>query len=174
MSDLNFYSIDFDYVEYLQKAEASVRGRSRVPNMNYGSNRMQKFTCGIVLQVNGFDYYVPVSSYKIQQPDNFLIQEKNGRVTSSLRFNYMFPVPASMVAPVSIDGIPDQRYKALVAQELRYCIKNQDEIRKRAERTYRRVSLGFNRGLVENSCDFALLEAACTVYGQQVETAAPV
>jgi hypothetical protein len=85
---LNFYTVEADYVQHLQKAEQDKRGFSRVPNMVYSEKYKQKFLCGIVLQVNDVDYYVPVTSYKQQKPDNFLIVADNGKVVSSLRFNY--------------------------------------------------------------------------------------
>lgn len=97
MENLNFYTVPLDYVEYLQKAELHKRGFTRVPNLEYGKERNQKFLCGIVLRINEMDYYVPVSSYKIQKADNFLICEKDGHAVSSLRFNYMFPVPRNLV-----------------------------------------------------------------------------
>ena len=129
--------------------------------MDYGTARKQKFLCGIVLKINGVDYYVPVSSYKIKRPDNFLIYADSGTVVSSLRFNYMFPVPDDAVTRRIIDAEQDVKYRALLSQELRYCIKNQDEIRRLAERTYKRVLLGKDPGLVINSCDFKLLELKC-------------
>ena len=122
MEKLNFYTVDLAYVNYLKKAEQDKRGFSRVPNMEYGNFRKPKFLCGIVLQVNNIDYYVPVTSYTQQKPDNFLIKADNGKVTSSLRFNYMFPIPKELVAERTIVGEPDRAYRALLAQELRYCI----------------------------------------------------
>ena len=95
MDKLNFFTADFDYVSYLQEAEKKSRGFSRVPHMEYTIGHKQKFLCGVVLQVNGFDYYVPVTSFKQQKPDNFLIAADNGQVVSSLRFNYMFPFQRS-------------------------------------------------------------------------------
>lgn len=142
--------------------------------MDYSSERKSKFACGIVLQVNGFDYYVPVTSYKRQQPDNFLIYAANGKVTSSLRFNYMFPVPKELVQEYRIDDLEDSRYKALVSQELRYCLRNEDTIRKLAERTYRRVRIGKSPALVENSCDFSLLEMSCQKYERIFQLDTPV
>ena len=89
MEKLNFYTVDLDYVQHLQKAEQEKRGFSRVPNMSYSDKYKQKFLCGIVLQVNDVDYYVPLTSYKQKKPDNFLITADSGQVVSSLRFNYM-------------------------------------------------------------------------------------
>lgn len=160
MQKLNFYTISLDYVSYLKKEEESRRGFSRVPNMDYGDKRKPKFLCGIVLQVNGMDYYVPVSSYKQKKPDNFLIEDRNGRILASLRFNYMFPIPKGLAIERIISKEPDLAYRALLSQELRFCIKNQEQIQKLAARTYRRVILGKDPGLVKNSCDFVFLEEA--------------
>ena len=164
MDKLNFYTADTNYVKYLQKVEQEKRGFSRVPNMVYGEKYKQKFLCGIVLQVNNMDYYVPVTSYKQQKSDNFLIAADNGQIVSSLRFNYMFPIPKELVAVRVIANESDRAYRALLAQELRYCIKNQDTIKHLAERTYKRVLLGKDPGLVANSCDFRLLEQKCREY----------
>ena len=160
MQKLNFYTVSLDYVSYLKKEEESRRGFSRVPNMDYGDKRKPKFLCGIVLQVNGMDYYVPVSSYKQKKPDNFLIEDRNGRILASLRFNYMFPIPKGLAIERIISKEPDLAYRALLSQELRFCIKNQEQIQKLAARTYRRVILGKDPGLVKNSCDFVFLEEA--------------
>jgi len=164
MDKLNFYTVDTDYVLYLQKAEKDKRGFSRVPNMAYSDKHKQKFLCGIVLQVNDVDYYVPMTSYKQQKPDNFLIIADNGHIVSSLRFNYMFPIPKKLVTVRVIVEEQDLAYRALLAQELRYCIKNQSVIQNFAERTYKRVLLGKDIGLVVNSCDFLLLEQKCAEY----------
>jgi hypothetical protein len=117
MDKLNFYTIDLSYVNFLKKAEYDKRGFSCVPDMEYVDKRKPKFLCGIVLQVNNTDYYVPVTSYKQQKPDNFLIKADNGQVVSSLRFNYMFPIPKGLTSVRSISGEPDRAYRALLAQE---------------------------------------------------------
>lgn len=111
-----------------------------------------------MLQINEANYYVPVTSFKLKRSDNFLIIADSGDVVSSLRFNYMFPIPDGVIHERIINSEPDIKYRALLSQELRYCIKNQDTIRKYASRTYKRVLLGKDPGLLHNSCDFALLE----------------
>lgn len=93
MSSLSFFDVNKDYVEYLQQIEIDNRGFTRVPDMEYSGR--QKFLCGVVLTVNNFKYYVPVSSYKTKQSENILIVIDNDRynkIKGSLRFNYMFPV----------------------------------------------------------------------------------
>jgi len=158
---LDFYIADMKYVKYLQDAEMDKRGFSRVPNMAYSEKYKPKFLCGIVLLVNKVDYYVPVTSYKQQKPDNFLIVADNGQEVSSLRFNYMFPIPKEMISVRVIADEPDLAYRSLLAQELRYCINKQETIHRLAERTYKRVLLGKDLGLVVNSCDFLFLERKC-------------
>lgn len=167
MDKLNFYTVDLKYVEFLQNAEKEKRGFSRIPNMDYGNQRKPKFLCGVVLRIGDIRYYVPVTSYKQQKPDNFLITAANGQVVSSLRFNYMFPVPDGLLQERSIAREPDIAYRALLSQELRCCIKNQEKIQYLAERTYKRVLLGKNPGLAANSCDFQLLEQAYLTYVRQ-------
>lgn len=167
MNNLDFYTVPNNYITYLQGEEIAKRGFTRIPNINYGKERKSKFLCGIVLEVNAVNYFVPVSSYKQKKPDNFLIFDKNGNIVSSLRFNYMFPIPLNIVKQRRIDTEPDLKYKALLSQELQYCINNQDTIRTLASRTHKRVLLGKNKGLVHNSCDFQLLEQKCKEYSQE-------
>ena len=159
METLNFFTVDPAYVQFLKAAEAEERGFARVPNMEDNRYGKAKFLLGVVLTVNGTDYYVPVTSFKTQQKDNFLIRVDNGAITSSLRFNYMFPIPREMVSVRVISTEPDRAYRAFLAQELRYCIKHRDEIQHYAERTYKRVLLGKDPGLLANSCAFRFLEA---------------
>ncbi|MDR0196796.1 MAG: type III toxin-antitoxin system ToxN/AbiQ family toxin [Oscillospiraceae bacterium] len=165
MKKLKFYIVNNDYVKYLQKSELDKRGFTRVPNNDYEKNsRKPKFFCGVVLSVDGKDYYVPVSSYKTQKPDNFLIYSDNGEATSSLRFNYMFPIPKESVVVRNIPNERNEAYKRLLLQELEYCVNNQSVIHKLAERTYNRVLLGKDLGLVANACDFKFLEEMCVEY----------
>ena len=53
-----------------------------MPNTEDNRYGKTKFLLGVVLAVNGTDYYVPVTSFKAQQKDNFLIRVDNGAITS--------------------------------------------------------------------------------------------
>ena len=64
--NLFFYDVDIDYVRYLKEAEKAKRGFTRVPDVEYGNER--KMVCGVVLEMNGYKYYVPISSYKKKYP----------------------------------------------------------------------------------------------------------
>lgn len=174
MEKLNFFTVDTAYVQFLKTAEIIERGFTRVPNMEDHRYGKAKFLLGVVLAVDGTDYYVPVTSYKIQKKDNFLIRVDNGAVTSSLRFNYMFPIPKKMVSVRVISTETDRAYRAFLAQELRWCIKHQEEIQRLAERTYKRVLLGKDPGLLANSCAFRFLEGKCREWIAEHSLEAPV
>ena len=167
MDKLKFFIVPNSYINYLQKWETKTRGFSRVPNLNYGNDRKQKFVCGVVLNINNINYFAPITSYKAQKADNFLIFNSNGnKVLSSIRFNYMFPVPKEIISLYRFETITDIKYRMLVYQEYRYCLSHQDDIRKLAYRTYKKVLLGKDKGLVHNSCDFQLLEQKCIEYSK--------
>ena len=51
---IQFFDVDDKYTTYLQSIDR------QVPNIKYTSNN--KFVCGIVLQINVFDYVAPISS----------------------------------------------------------------------------------------------------------------
>lgn len=162
---LNFYDVDKDYVKWLQNKEKEARGFSCVPNMEY-SNRQPKFVCGIVKIINGFKYYVPVSSYNIQKSENILIKisDKQKPIAGSLRFNFMFPVPDEKIAVRKINDIKDNSYKQLIFKEFNFIQNNTKVILLKADNTYSSVINRTSQQLIKNSCDFKLLETKCIEY----------
>ncbi len=118
---------------------------------------------GVILTINGFKYYAPVTHYKKQKPNNILIDIKSdykNPVKGSVRLNYMFPVLDRYITQVDIGKIIDEKQRRLVHKELRFCIENEDNIYQTALRTYLEVILGTNQELTDNSVDFKLLENA--------------
>lgn len=172
MKHLLFYRIPLDYVNYLRKFETSIRGFSPIPFVDYQvQNRREKFFCGIVMQINDHQYYVPVSSKVIDKPHTFyLYGEGKRRRIAALRFDYMFPVPENLIQEFSIDAEPDRQYRGLLKKELRACRQNEGVIRECALHTYLEVLAPVrehqhnNR---EHSCNFRLLEGACDIYRQE-------
>lgn len=168
---LSFYNVDKDYIYYLQYMETKKRGFTHVPNMEY-ENKEQKFICGIVLEINGMKYYVPVSSYKKQQKDNILIniiRDAKNPVKGSLRFNYMFPAPDECITELIISKEEVKR-RNLLNKELRFVLENEERIRNKAKQTYSKVKNQVNDNIVKNSCDFKLLEKACKNYSKKLRS----
>lgn len=160
---LDFYFINDEYISFLSKTEIESRGFSRVPIFQYGEHRKQKFMIGIILKINNFNYFAPISSSCVQYKNNILIKS-NGAVVSSIRFNYMFSVPKSEIQKAIFSNVSNSSYKNLLINELNYCREKEVEIFKLAFSTYKAVLLGKNLGLVNNSCDFKLLEQKCLEY----------
>ncbi|WP_294379086.1 type III toxin-antitoxin system ToxN/AbiQ family toxin [uncultured Clostridium sp.] len=147
MGKLKFYTVDKPYLDFLQYKEKSKRGFTRVPNHDYDTN--EKFVCGVVFEINNRKYYAPMSSYTKKQNENILIEDKHGDVKSSIRFNYMFPVPDECLEYKDFNIKPDSmsedkynKYKSLLNIEYEFCVKNESKILNRAKRTYTKVTNG--------------------------------
>lgn len=162
--DLFFYDVDVDYVKYLKKAETDKRGFTRVPDIEYQNEK--KMVCGVVLEINGFKYYVPVSSYKTKQDNNILIRlddDKFNPVKGSLRFNYMFPVDDKYISKRDFSKEKPGRAEFLRRQWV-FCNTIVDDIKEMALSTYNSVIEGTDKGLVKASCAFKTLEEAAMNY----------
>lgn len=161
---LFFYDVDIDYVNYLKNKEISKRGYTKVPDIQYG--REKKMICGVVLEINGFKYYVPVSSYKIKQKNNILIvlnDDSFNKVKGSLRFNYMFPVPDELVQMRDFSKENPGRAEFLRRQWV-YCNSIASDIYDIAKKTYDDVTNNKDEALKTNACDFKILEEALVNY----------
>ncbi len=83
------------------------------------------------MQVNGLDYFVPLSSFK---PKHERMKESMDFIKvlryAVLNLNNMFPVPKTEREYVDFETVQDCKYKALLLAEYRY-IKS---IREKSER----------------------------------------
>lgn len=161
---MEFYYVNLNYANYLQAYEKKIRGFTRVPNILYKG--CSKFVFGVVLKIGQFNYYVPVSSYKIKQESNILIkiEADSEKIKGTLRFNYMFPVPDNCLTKIDIKEIKDKKYRSLVNKEFEFCMNNIFKIKKKAELVYKLVTKDKKKTLVVNSCDFKVLESAYLEY----------
>lgn len=157
---LRFYEVDGEYIKYLRET-----GDSKIPKIDYKNH--QKFFCGIVLTINNFNYFAPVSSYNKKVHTAFLIKDKDKQTNelkpiSSLRFSFMFPCPIEYLNQKDFSK-EDEQYRILLRKELAYCNKNIDKIEKLAYEVYK---LGLNETTRNrfNICDFRKLEQQCINY----------
>lgn len=157
---LKFYEVDGDYINYLREY-----GDNKVPMIDYEEHK--KFFCGIVLNINNFNYFAPVSSYNKNVKSVFLIKDKNKltrklEAISSLRFSFMFPCPKEYLT-IKDFSKEDIKYRRLLEKELHFCNVNIEKIKKKADEIYK---LGSNSNMREkyNICNFKLLEEKCMEY----------
>lgn len=167
MSKLNFYEVDTKYLEYLKNY-----GDSKVPNYDYKNT---KFYVGIILEINGFKYFAPVSSFNEKQRTNFLIKVKDRDseelvIVSSVRLSFMIPVDDTVIKRFSINNYWNFKSRSLIRKELSWCRENAEPIKKLAQKVYK---WGCNEKSYQykNCCDFKKLEIAYNNYCKQREVA---
>ncbi len=157
MGKFRFYHIHDGYVDYLHKVDNRVQ-------LNKGQRRPY---VGIVLSINGFDYYVPLESPK---PNHVNIKSSgpvfklDGGELGIMGFNNMIPVKRYNLIEFDILAEQDEKYKNLLLNQLRFCEKNKNIILSRAQATYRKALDGKNAFYRKICCDFKRLENACNRY----------
>lgn len=152
---LKFYEVDKDYIRYLKGYEG------KIPNIAYDHH--DKFICGILFTINGMNYYAPISSFTKRQRTNVLIKNGKGKVTSSIRLSFMFPVPPDKVA-VKDFAKEAPAYRRLLMEEAKYCNRHMAEIIDKAQYIYEAVTEKHNQMMCENCCDFKTLEKAYAIF----------
>ena len=164
--DINFYYVKDDYIAFLKKAEKDARSFTCVPNTQYRSRN--KFMFGACFESEGMLYFVPVS-HQIKHGDNNIIMKtktKKGKsfALGTLRFAYMIPVPRKCLITLDIKGITDYGQKRRINDELAFCRRRIDTIKKQAVKTYISISASKSERIKKNSCDFAVLQEAYIKY----------
>ncbi len=167
--EINFYYIKNEYIDYLKRVEIEARGFTCVPNTQYSSRN--KFLFGACFESNGINYFVPVS-HQIKQGDNNIVittkpKKRKSVKLGSLRFAYMIPVPNNCLVLLNIKKIPEYEQKRRINDELAFCRRSIDKIKKQAVKTYDSITSSTNKKLLNNSCDFKLLEEAYITYCQE-------
>ena len=160
MENIRFYEVNGDYVNYLAPYAPYL-----FHNRQSGQVNERKYI-GIVMQVNGMDYFAPLSSFK----------QKHTRMKEGLDFikvqsyavinlNNMFPVPSSEYTYVDFAAVQDPKYRSLLLAEYRFIKSIQEKIRKNAAALYKhKLANKENTPLARRCNDFRLLEALCTDY----------
>ena len=157
MDHLKLYEVDADYISFLS---------SRIPllfhNKKAEETHNRKYI-GIVLSVNGFNYFAPLSSFKekhLHMPDTIDFIKIGRRAVINL--NCMLPVPVEKLFYVDINAVPDYKYRSLFQIEYRFIRKNQERIRKNANEIYKQKKLHPETKLAKRCNDFTELEKLIT------------
>lgn len=162
---LKFYYVDEGYANFLRK-----NYDPRVPNITNEDYTNKKFFIGVVMKINGFNYFAPVSSYNKENNLTFNIKNNDGDIVASIRPNYMFPLMKDTYKLIPINKLNSKYYKYFVQYELRYCNKHRAEICALAEETYKKRIMFDYRSSKERKmyetmcCNFARLEQGAKAY----------
>lgn len=122
--------------------------------------RNERIYIGIVLIVNGMNYFAPLSSFKTkhEKMKNGLDFIKIGDY-AVINLNNMFPVPNGEYTYVDIPMVKDSQYRKLLMSEYRIIRKLQDKIMKNAAEVYKhKIKKGNTTALAKRCNDFSLLE----------------
>ncbi|MCI8486340.1 MAG: type III toxin-antitoxin system ToxN/AbiQ family toxin, partial [Clostridia bacterium] len=158
------YSISDNYIKYLRKFDDKI-----YDNKEEIRTHERKYL-GIVLTVNEFNYYIPMSSPKksdyldfdkkiIRNDTKTIIRiHDNNRLYGTLRISNMIPVPITELEPYIISNEDDLKYREVILGELRYINNNSDRIVKYVKTVYNQKIRDIDVGYIKNTVDFKLLE----------------
>jgi protein AbiQ len=161
---LNLYSVSDKYIKYLRQFEDKI-----YDNKEEIRTHERKYL-GIVLTVNGFNYYIPMSSPKksdyidyekkiIRTDTKTIIRiSEGGRLYGTLRISNMIPVPITELEPYILSDENDLKYREVILGELRYINNNSNKIMKYAKTVYKQKIKNIDIGYIKNTVDFKLLE----------------
>ncbi len=160
MDNIKIYEVDAKYINYLSQFAPHL-----FLNKQAGQQNERKYI-GVVLSVNGMDYFAPLSSFKPKHntmKDGIdFIKIKNYAV---INLNNMFPIAPNTYSYVDISTVKNEKYKELLRAEYRYIKSIQERIRKNALTLYKLWLKDGNKTALGKRCNnFILLEDACKKY----------
>ena len=79
----------------------------------------------------------------------------------------MIPVPKRCLVLLEIKNIPEYEQKRRINDELAFCRRNIDKIKRQAQKTFEAITSSKNDKLLRNSCDFSILQNAYISYCQE-------
>ena len=161
---LNLYSVSDKYIKYLRQFDDKI-----YDNKEEIRTHERKYL-GVVLTVNEFNYYIPMSSPKksdyidfykkiIRKDTKTIIRIHEGnRLYGTLRISNMIPVPITELEPYITLNETDSKYKEVILGELRFINNNTSKIIKYAKTVYNQKIKNMDIGYIKNTVDFKLLE----------------
>lgn len=169
----NFVAITDEYISYLQKYEPHVMSNKQ------NERTYHRKYIGIIEELGGFKYFVPLSSpkshdytsdKKIKKDFLTTIYVKDSKnLFATLRFNNMIPVPESEIINFDLNDEGDLKYKLIVFNELYFIRQNGAKIEKTAKNLYKakknqKNEPEFKQKLLDVTLDFEKLEILCKKY----------
>lgn len=173
--EYRFSIISDRYIDFLHKKEPKVMLNKEFPERTYHRKYL-----GLIQEINGYKYFIPLSSPKPKDYDSKTGKIKQDNLVTiyirhdqklygTLRFNNMIPVPDSEVIAYDLNDEGDLKYKMIVLNELYFVRSNQDKIEKKALQLYKDKTEGLDKSngkqkLLDITLDFNKLENYCDEY----------
>ena len=168
-----FVAVTDNYISYLRKKEP------RVMSNKQNERTYHRKYIGIIEKLNGFNYFVPLSSPKpkdytkngtIKKDSLTTIYIKDSKnLFATLKFNNMIPVPESEIINFDLNDEGDLKYKLIVFNELYYVRNHEEKIEKTAKNLYsakknQQNEPAYKQPILNVTLDFSLLENLCLQY----------
>ena len=173
MEKLKLYTVDIDYIEYLKQFDRQVmfaKGDEYVTSRKY---------LGVVLKINGFQYFAPLSSpkesdYFYKNGKRFIrknvipivrLIDSKGTLLGKVKLSNMIPVPEECLQLYDVYNESDEKYRELVRDEIISIRKCRDRILKNAEILYKQRIRNYDGiAYLNSTVDFAKVEKHCKAY----------
>ena len=165
MTILQWYIVNKEYINYLKTFD------NKIENIDYQDNL--KPYIGIIININTFNYYVPISSpkkkhYKMKEGIDFIKIKYKDSVLGVLNLNNMIPILDKYVKRLEYKKIEQYRsfktedekrsYIALLNTELKIINSKCEKIKKNATKLYQEKINNPNSKVSKRCCDFKFLE----------------
>lgn len=170
---MKLYSVSDKYIKYLRTFDSKVYDNKET------SRKTSRKYLGVVLNINGLNYYLPMSSPKRSDYINNNIRKSiipiiriisNDETTNfqmlkgTLRLSNMIPVPKNELILYEPKYEKNKNYKILIEKQLEFINKNKHLIKKFALIIYNQKVKNYNVLYLQNVVDFKLLEQKCLEY----------
>jgi protein AbiQ len=169
---MKLYYVNSDYVQALYGADNRVMYNKQ---QGIGSRPY----IGIVLLIDGHEYYAPLTSPKpkhMEMKSNIDFIKIAGGEYGLINLNNMIPVMTGQISPINITrltGSPDsgdRKYGELLKNQTFWCNDNADAITSKASYLYETITSGKgNDKLKARCCDYKRLEAEMVKYIDEIE-----
>lgn len=162
--DLNLYCVSDRYIEYLRKFDYRIYDNKRKQRTH------ERKYVGVVITINDFNYYIPMSSPKksdyidfenkiIRKDTKTIIRmHDKKRLYGTLRISNMIPVPLFELEAYDLSKEKDLKYKEVVLSELRYIKSNSKKIIKYANVIYNQKIKNVDAEYLKSTVNFSYLE----------------
>lgn len=159
---MKLYYVNDKYIEYLRTFDEHIY-----------MNKESRPYVGIVLDVNGFNYYAALSSPKPKH--SHMSNDKDFRKIAGgkygvINFNYMIPVQSSQLTEVDFLAISDQKYRRLLENQIMWLNNDESNIKNVAKELYKlffedeSILTRHDIDIKRRCCNFKLLEEKCMLY----------
>ena len=160
LKKLSLYEVNVYYIKYLSQYQ---------DHLFYSDGeKVQRKYVGIILEINGYDYFAPLSSFKkkhLKMDEGVDIIKL--RDYAVININNMIPVPQQAYKLVDVGGVKDPHYRYLLNAEIREINRQKTRICKNAAIVYNhKVRNGDGTPLAKRTNDFQKLEKACKEYSR--------